>query len=575
MCAVAFFSLDARTQQAKSPARTGRAYSSNEPAARRSGTPGRQGISPVKFADISATTKIGFRHLAQPTSQKYLLETMSGGVALFDYDNDGRLDIFLTNGAKLDDPMSKGKLPDKSDAKFWNRLYRQKPDGTFDDVTVKAGVQGKAYAMGAAAGDFDNDGFVDLYVTAYHANQLFRNRGDGTFEDVTAKTNSAASGWSTSAGWFDYDADGRLDLFVTRYMDWDFEKGTLYCGQPNVRAYCHPDNFKGASNILYHQKPDGTFEDVSVKAGITDADGKGLGVAFADFNNDDLIDIFVAHDSRRQSLYINKGAGKFEDEALIAGVGYDENGKTFAGMGVDASDYDNDGLADVVITVLSNETYPLYRNAGDNSFTYETNASGVGQITLLNSGWGVKFADFDLDGWKDIFVAQSHVLDTIEKTSSYLLYQQTPLLMRGQGKTFLDVSATAGDAFKHRFAARGAGFGDLDNDGDTDIVFQTLNGAPVILRNEGTKNNWLGLELKTRNRAALGARITLLDTDNRKQTMHVSQSGSYLSSNDTRVVFGLGVSNTARSIEIQWTSGKKQIVNNLALNRYHTINEVQ
>ena len=537
--------------------------------------PGPQAPSPVTFADVTAQTKVTFRQAASITSQKYLLEAMGGGVALLDYDNDGRLDIYFTNGARLDDPMPKGAMPDKRDPKFWNRLYRQKADATFEDVTEKAGVQGAGYSMGAAAADYDGDGFTDLYVTAYGSNILYRNRGDGTFEDATRRANAAASGWSTSAGWLDYDRDGRLDLFVARYADWDFEKGSVYCGElrPGYRAYCHPDNFKGASNILFHQKPDGTFEDATAASKIQDPEGKGLGVAFSDFDNDGFVDIIVANDSVRQQFFRNKGDRTFEDLALVSGVGYDENGKTFAGMGVDAGDFDGDGLTDIFITALSNETYPLYHNNGDLSFNYATNTAAVGQITLLYSGWGARFIDFDNDGLLDIFVAQGHVLDTIEKTSAYLKYKQPPLLMRNTGKGFVNVSATAGQPFQTPLAARGAAFGDLDNDGDTDAVVAVVEGAPVVLRNEGTKNHWLGLTLAgpVPNRSALGARVTLTDASGRRQVREVTTAGSYLSSNDPRLVFGLGASAGVKSLEIRWPGGRTQKVENPAVDRYLTV----
>ncbi|HZB45439.1 MAG TPA: FG-GAP-like repeat-containing protein, partial [Pyrinomonadaceae bacterium] len=466
------------------PPRTGRSYDSGAPVSRPQPSAPQQ-PSPVTFADITAPARVAFRHAASPTSQKYLPETMGGGVALFDFDNDGRLDLFFTNGAALKDPMPKGAAPDKRDPRFWNRLYRQRPDGTFEDVTERAGLRGEGYSMGAAAADYDGDGHTDLYVTAYGgAAALYRNRGDGTFEDVTRRTNTNAPGWTTSAGWLDYDRDGRLDLFVLRYMEWDFERGSLYCGDARHRAYCHPDNFKGATNLLFRQKPDGAFEDVSARAGLTDPSGKGLGVAFADFDDDGLADIFVANDSVRQFLYHNKGDGTFEDVALAGGVGYDENGKTFAGMGVDAADYDNDGRVDVFITALSNETYPLYRNTGDLSFDYETGASGVARITLLYSGWGTRFVDVDNDGLRDLFVAQGHVLDTIEKTTAHLAYRQAPLLMRNTGRGFVNVSASAGPIFGAPLAARGAAFGDLDNDGDTDILVTHIGRPPALLRND-------------------------------------------------------------------------------------------
>ncbi|HEV2912506.1 MAG TPA: CRTAC1 family protein [Pyrinomonadaceae bacterium] len=569
-------STQTRPSPAPAPQRTGRSYSGAD-TGKAPPPPGPQAPSPVTFTDISAQTGISFRHAASVTSQKYLLEAMGGGVAMFDYDADGRLDLYFTNGARINDPMQKGALPDKSDAKYWNRLYRQKTDGTFEDVTERAGVRGEGYSMGVAAGDYDADGRVDLFVTAYGSNILYRNRGDGTFEDATKRAGVAGAGWSTSAGWLDYDADGRLDLFVARYMEWDFERGAVYCGdpRPDLRAYCHPDNFKGASNLLYHQKADGTFEDVSAPARIADPQGKGLGVVFADFDDDGWTDIFVANDSVRQSLYRNRGDGTFEDVALMAGAGYDENGKTFAGMGVDAADYDADGHTDVFITALSNETYPLFRNNGDATFTYATGTTGVGQITLLYSGWGTRFLDADNDGWRDLFVAQSHVLDTIEKTSSYLKYRQTPLLMRNTGKGFVNVSATAGAPFTKAYAARGAAFGDLDNDGDTDIVVGVLDGAPLVLSNDGTRNHWLGLVLvgSKSNRMGLGARVTVVDSAGRQQTFDATTAGSYLSSNDGRIICGLGAASGVRYVEVRWPGNRTQRIAGPSIDRYLVINE--
>ncbi len=556
--------------------RTGRSYSVGE-LPKTPPPPGPQAPSPVTFTDITALTRINFKHFGSPTSQKYLLETMGGGVAIFDYDNDGRMDLFFTNGALLKDPMPKDALPDKSDRKFWNRLFRQKADGAFEDVTERSGLKGDGYSMGVAAGDYDNDGYVDLYVTGYGENHLYHNNGDGTFTDVTKKLGVAGGGWSTSAGWIDYDRDGRLDLFVARYLDWDFEKGSILCGdtRPGFRAYCHPDNFKGVTNILYHQKADGTFEDVSVKAGVADASGKGLGVAFADFDNDGWPDIFVANDSVRQSLYRNKGDGTFEDIAVTAGAGYDENGKTFAGMGVDTADYDNDGWPDVFITTLSNETYPLYHNNGDLSFTWTTNTSGLGQITLLFSGWGAHFADADNDGLRDIFVAQSHVLDTIEKSTSYLKYKQTPLLIRNTGKGFVNVSPTAGAAFNVPIVARGAAFGDLNNDGQVDVAVGVLNDSPLILRNNGTRNHWLGIALagSKSNRQGIGARVVVADGNGHRQIFDVSSAGSYLSANDPRIIAGLENASGVKRVEVHWPSGSVQTLSNPEIDRYITINE--
>ncbi|MDX6695198.1 MAG: enediyne biosynthesis protein [Blastocatellia bacterium] len=580
VCVLKLSKASAQQPQATpAPQRTGRAYDGGE-RMKTPPPPGPQAPSPVTFTDITAQSKVDFRHAASLTAQKYLLESMGGGVALLDYDADGRLDLYFTNGARLSDPMPKNAPPDKREPKYWNRLYHQKPDGTFEDVTERAGVKGAGYSMGAAAADYDGDGRTDLYVTAYGENILYRNRGDGTFEDVTKRAGVAASGWSTSAGWLDYDRDGRLDLFVARYMDWDFERGSIYCGEmrPGFRAYCHPDNFKGAANLLFHQKADGTFEDISAAAKISDPNGKGLGVAFADFDSDGLTDIFVANDSVRQQLYRNRGDGTFEDIAELSGAGYDENARTFAGMGVDAKDYDGDGLPDILITTLSNETYPLYRNNGDLTFTYATNSSSVGQITILNSGWGTHFMDADSDGLQDIFVAQSHVLDTIEKTSSYLKFKQQPLLMRNTGKGFVNVSATAGPAFLNALAARGAAFGDLDNDGDTDIVINVLDSAPVILRNDGTKNHWLGLQLQRADarRTIFGARVIVTDANNRRQTFDVTNAGSYLSSNDARLLVGLGAATSVKSISVRWPgSGKDapELFTNVAVDKYQTLVE--
>ncbi len=560
------------------PERTGRSYSTPD-LPKTPPPPGPQARSPLVFADITAQSGINFRHAASKTSFKYLLETMGGGVAIFDFDNDGRMDLFFTNGAALKDSMAKDAVADKSEPKYWNRLYRQKTDGTFTDATERAGLKGYGYSMGVAAADYDNDGFVDLFVSGYKVDHLYRNNGDGTFTDVTKKLPYDQNGWSTSAGWFDYDRDGRLDLFVVRYMDWDFESGSMFCGGPTtaLRAYCHPDNFKGAANLLLHQRADGSFEDVSKSSGIVDAAGKGLGVAFADFDNDGWTDVFVANDSVRQSLYRNKGNGTFEDIAVMSGAAYDEDGRTYAGMGVDCADYDNDGYMDVFITTLSNEKYALYRNNGDLSFTYATNTSGVGQITLLYSGWGARFVDVDNDGLRDLFVAQSHVLDTVEKSTTYLKYKQVPLLMRNTGKGFANITATAGPAFNAPIAARGAAFGDLNNDGHLDAVIAVLDEAPLVLRNMGTPNHWLGISLagSKSNRSAVGARVIVTSVSGQKQIFDASSGGSYLSSNDPRIVVGLGNARGVRSVEVRWPSGRVQTLANPQIDRYHRITETQ
>jgi enediyne biosynthesis protein E4 len=579
------FAIGARARQPNAaptptPTATGKSYSAPEAQRSPPTTTAPQFPSPVTFTDVTAQTKINFRHYASPTSNKYLPETMSAGVALIDYDNDGRLDVFFTNGAQLLDPMPKGRMPEKTDAKFWNRLYRQKSDGTFEDVTEKTGVKGEGYSFGAAVGDFDRDGFQDLFVTRYGGATLYRNRGDGAFEDVTKKVGLKIDGWPTSAGFLDYDRDGRLDLFVARYVAWDFEIGAMVCGdaRPGYRAFCHPDNFKPTTSLLFRQKPDGTFEDASEKAKITQTKGKALGVAFADFDDDGLTDIFVANDNSEQQLFRNLGDGAFEDVALVSGTAFDEKGRLFAGMGVDAADYDGDGRQDVIITALSNETYPLYRNLGDLVFDYATQTSGVGQITILGAGWGVKFADADNDGRRDILVAQSHVLDTVEKTSSFLRYKQPPLLMRNHaGREFQNVSFAAGEIFKTELAARGMATGDLDNDGDADAVIAQTDGAAVILRNNGAaKNNWIGIALRGVKSApnGEGARVTVTDATGRRQIFDASGgAGSYLSANDPRILVGLGAADKVKTVEIRWPSGKTQTLENPKINAYLLIKE--
>ncbi len=517
----------------------------------------------VRFSDVTKAAGVTFAHANSATSNKYLLETMGGGVALLDYDNDGRLDIFFTNGAQIDDPMPAGRKPRKSSPAFWNRLFRQTAEGAFTDVTDKAGVSGMpqdAYGMGVAAGDYDNDGWVDLYVTNYGSNTLYRNTGQGTFTDVTARAGVAAGGWSASAGFFDYDNDGKLDLFVTRYLDWTFQNNR-YCGEkkPGHRAYCHPDNFEGVANILYRNNGDGTFTDVSAKAGIAAAIGKGLGVAFADYDGNGFTDVYVANDSVQSFLFENRGDGTFEEIGLLAGVGFNEDGKTFAGMGVDFADYDNDGRPDVFVTDLSNERYRLFRHNGDGTFRDVTNASGVGGATLPYSGWSTAFVDYDNDGWKDIFVAQSHVMDTIHLTSPNLSYRQPPLLLRNDAGRFVRIAP--GQVFEQDRAGRGAAFGDLDNDGDVDVVMSSVGEAATVLRNDGgNAAGWLAIRLTgTRsNRDGIGARVKVVSASGRTQHFTVNTAVGYLSASDRRLLVGLGADAAARSVEIRWPSGAQQ-----------------
>ena len=526
----------------------------------------------VQFLDVTAECKLDFLLEHSPTKSKYLPETMGGGVALLDYDNDGRLDIFFVNGARLEDPMPPGKAPDKSERRYWNRLYHQNPDGTFTDVTEKTGLTGmpqNLYGMGVAVGDYDNDGYEDIYVTNYGANTLYHNNGDGTFTDVTARAGVAAAGWSVSAGFFDYDNDGKLDLFVTRYLEWDFSDNR-YCGErkPGGQAYCHPDNYPGITNVLYHNNGDGTFTDVSKPAGIANPEGKSLGVGFADFDNDGWMDIYVANDSVQCFLYRNNHNGTFSDVSLTAGVGFNEDGKTFAGMGVAFDDYNNDGWPDIAVTDLSDQRYVLYKNTGDGAFLDVTNESGVGGATLAYSGWSMRFVDYDNDGWKDLFIAQSHVMDNIEVTSPNLRYMQPPLLLRNVGGRFVTVDG--GPGLKTPRAGRGAAFGDIDNDGDTDVVVANLGQKAYVLRNEGgNRNGWIEIRLRgvKSNRDGIGCRVKVVSASGMVQFYTVSTTVGYLSASDKRLVVGLGNDRTAKLVEIRWPSGIVQRLENVAAGR--------
>jgi hypothetical protein len=530
------------------------------------------------FTDVTEASGIGFRHENSPTTSKYLIETMGGGVAVFDYDNDGRLDVFFVNGAALADPMPAGAEPDKSAPRFANRLYRNKGDGTFDDVTRRAGLAAaRGYGMGVAVGDYDNDGSEDVYVTNYGANILYHNNGDGTFTDVTARAGVAAGGWSTSAGFFDYDNDGRLDLFVARYVDFTFANNP-YCGErrPGYREYCHPRSFRGVTDLLFHNNGDGTFTDVSNEAGLANLTGKSLGVAFADYDGDGRIDVYVANDSVPAFLLHNEGGGRFRDAALAAGVAYNAEGAAVAGMGADLADYDGDGRPDLFVTTLSGETYSLFRNRGEGAFTYATPESGIGEATLPFSGWGTKFFDYDNDGRMDLFAAQGHVLDTIELTSDHLKYQQPPLLLKGDGQRFTSPGAGAGAVFRHSWAGRGAAFGDLDDDGDTDIVLATCGQRPYVLRNDGgNRRHWLAIRtVGTRsNRDGIGCRVKTVTASGLTQHHTVTTAGSYLSASDKRLLVGLGGDDRLRLVELHWPSGVVQRLEDVRADQLLTIKE--
>ncbi len=529
-----------------------------------------------KYIDVTYALNINFEYVASHTSRKYLIETMGSGVALFDYDNDGRLDIFVVNGAPLSDPTPKGTIPQKAGPKDWNRLFHQKKDGTFEDVTEKAGLQGVGYGMGVAVGDYDNDGFEDLYVTAYGGNKLYHNNGDGTFTDVTERAGVAGTGWSTSAAWVDLDGDGLLDLVVLRYLQWDFDD--IYCGErrEGYRSYCHPDSFRPIAPLVYHNEGNGHFTEIAQKAGLA-LPGKGLGIALADYDLDGRIDLFIANDSMPEFLFHNKGNRIFEEVALQSGVAVDSEGHSYAGMGVDFADYNNDGLPDIVVTNLASQIYALYRNNGDGTFNYESYPSGIGLMTMKHSGWGVRFLDFDNDGWKDLLITQGHDLDTIQLTFPDLRYKEPMLLARNTSKGFVDISAQAGDVFQKAWVGRGLAIGDIDNDGRLDAVVTTNDGALHVLHNATqNQNHWLTLELvgHRSNRDAIGAEVKLA-TAKSSQWATVTTAGSYLSSSDKRVHFGLGSEAVARTIEIRWPSGIRQTLKDVHADQILKVEEPQ
>jgi hypothetical protein len=528
------------------------------------------------LTDVARSLGIDFRLENSPTTQKYLPETMGGGVAVFDYDNDGRLDIFFTNGAQIDDPMPEGKKAEKTSPRYYNRLFHQNVDGTFTDVTERAGVAGSGYSMGVAVGDYDNDGFEDLFVTGLDRTILYHNNGDGTFTDVTAKSGTATSGWSASAGFFDYDNDGKLDLFVDRYLDWSFATN-LPCGSAATgRQYCHPLTYKGVTSVLYHNNGDGTFTDVSEKAGIARFRGRGLGVAFADYDNDGWTDVYVANDSTQSFLYHNNGDGTFTESAIVAGVAYNEDGNTFAGMGTDFADYDNDGLPDLVVTDFVNDKYMLFRNRGKGIFASCTDESGLGRASQVSTGWGVKWIDIDNDGWKDLYAAQGHIDDGMFGTSQVLTYRQKPMLLRNDKGRLTPWPGSPGRTFAASWIGRGAAFGDLDNDGAIDIVTVNIGQAAYVLHNNaGKRNHWIGIKTQgtVSNRDGIGSRIKIVGASGLTQYYAVNTAGSYLSASDRRVLAGLGTDGVVSLIEVRWPSGTVQRVENVKADQWLTLVE--
>jgi enediyne biosynthesis protein E4 len=502
-----------------------------------------------------------------PTSRKYLIETMPGGVALLDYNNDGLLDIFLVNAGHVPDPLLSPAHFDRRNPSYWNRLYRQNKDGTFTDVTIQAGLQNAGdtnYGMGVAIGDYDNDGFPDIYVTNFGRNILYHNNGDGTFTDVTAKAGVGAGGWSASAGFFDYNNDGRLDLFVTRYLDWTPEKSKT-CGRIAHPMYCPPGEFGPTTNILYRNRGDGTFEDVSATAGISAKQGHGLGVAFADYDGDGFTDMFVANDAIEQFLFHNNGDGTFSEVALDSGAALSSSGKTLSGMGVVFQDYDNDGLPDLLVTQLPHEPYVVFHNDGKGSFSARELETGFGRLSGNSSGWGVGLEDFDNDGWKDVFVAQGHVFDNVQLYDSSLRYRDVPMLALNQKGRF----ERADPGSDVSVAGRGAAFGDLNNDGWVDVVTTSLGERPQFYWNRGGKAHWLTITLrgKRSNRDGYGARVQV-----NGQVRFATAAGSYLCSNDKRLHFGLGDTKSA-DVEIRWPSGIRQVLHEVKADQFITVEE--
>jgi hypothetical protein len=527
----------------------------------------------IQFENAIEQSKIRFKLKNSVSPQRYTFETMTGGVAVFDYDNDGLLDIFFTNGAAI-------PSLEKSDPSYSNRLFRNKGDGTFTDVTEKAGVQGIGYSMGVAAGDYDNDGFVDLYVTGVNRNQLLHNNGDGTFTDVTEKAGvggivpKVGKAWSVAAGWFDYNNDGRLDLFVVNYLNYNVKTATL-CVQQGRPAYCSPLDFLGTPNILYRNNGDGTFTDVSEPSNISKYVGKGMGLAFADYDNDGFTDIFVSNDSFENYLLHNNRDGTFTNVALLAGVAYNAFGNAIAGMGADFRDIDNDGKPDIFETAMFGEGFPLYKNLGEGQFQDATATAGLSALTSRSTAWGAGIFDFDNDGNKDLFTTNSDILDNSMELA-HRPFALTNRVFRNQGNlAFEDVSPKAGKSFLVPAPHRGAAFGDFNNDGKIDVVVTVLNGPPELWMNRSVnENHWIILKLVgvKSNRDGLGAKVkitTSLGTQYNQATTAVS----YNSSSDKGVHFGLGSAAVLDSIELTWPSGIKQVLRDVRADQVLTVTE--
>jgi hypothetical protein len=528
---------------------------------------------PIVFEEIAQRSGLNFVSNSSPTPNKNQPETMVAGVALFDYDNDGYLDVYFVNGAAI--PSLQKESP-----AYWNRLYHNNRDGTFTDVTAKAGVAGAGYGMGVAVGDYDNDGWPDLYVVNVTKNQLFHNNHDGTFTDVTDKAGvgggvlDGKKMWSVSALWIDYNNDGLPDLFVSNYCKWEVNKDRFCAPKPEARSYCHPRNYEPLPNTLYRNNGDGTFTDVSAETGISKYYGKGMGAVMADYDGDGFMDIFVANDTLPNFLFHNIGGKKFEEVAFESGVACPESASAISGMGADFKDVDNDGRPDIWHTAVENETFPLYQNGGS-EFNEITGKSHLLKTRNM-SGWSNGIFDFDNDGWKDLFVARGNVLDNVAMFSNRS-YEEPNTIFRNLGNgQFQDVSAEAGPSFQEAAPHRGAAFGDIDNDGRIDAIVTILNGPARYFHNiSRNSNHWILLKLVgTRsNRMGLGAQIRVTGEDGLKQYNEVTTAVGYACSSDSRVHFGLGASKTIREIEIKWPSGIRQILRNVAADQILAIEE--
>jgi hypothetical protein len=519
----------------------------------------------IRFQNVAPTAGLRFVLENSPTPRKHLVETMAGGVATFDYDGDGLTDIYFTNGASF-------PSLEKTSPKYWNRLYRNLGGFHFEDVTEKAGVAGIGYSMGAAAADYDNDGHVDLFVAGVGRNILYHNRGDGTFEDATEQAGIKSGPWSIGAAWFDYDNDGLLDLFVVNYVQWS-PTYDRFCGDASrqLRVYCHPRFFEGLANTLYHNEGNGKFKDVSQESGIASYIGKGMGVAIADYDHDGLMDVFVANDKMRNFLFHNIGHGKFKEVALETGAALLDTGNPISGMGVEFRDYDNNGLPDIALNALAGETFPLFRNTTAGLFEDVTYSSHMGPASRIYSGWGIGMFDFNNDGWKDLFTANSHVNDRVELFEATEYKQHNSVFLnRGDG-TFQDVSRTAGQDFLTPRAHRGAAFADFNNDGKIDAVVTSLGEGPELWQNVTPgENTWLLLKLEgtKSNRDGIGAEIRVDDQYN-----HMTSAISYASSSHFGVHFGTGKRRRVEKVEIRWPSGMHQILTNVPTNQILRIRE--